>query len=99
MPCFFFSFRDHQENIDILEEPFDDKSSAPLPILCIEDGKAILRFSEIFGIHESLKKAEKRDRRYSVSKGNYFLVPNHELRLRHSASTHFAFYCVACFQP
>lgn len=76
MPYFFHDF---QEEPNILEEPFDVRSSTPLPILCIEDGKVILRFSEIFGIHESLKKAEKRDRRYSVSKGNLFLVPKHEL--------------------
>lgn len=46
-----------------------DKVSTPLPVLCIEDGKAILRFSEIFGIVEPLKKKEKKDRRYSFPKG------------------------------
>lgn len=47
----------------------NDKGSTPLPVLCIEDGMVILRFSEIFGIHEPFKKREKRDRRYSVPKG------------------------------
>ncbi|KAK7318137.1 hypothetical protein RJT34_02835 [Clitoria ternatea] len=30
----------------------------PLPVLCVEDGMAILRFSEVFGIHEPLRKGE-----------------------------------------
>ncbi|KAG6652791.1 hypothetical protein CIPAW_05G030600 [Carya illinoinensis] len=45
--------------------------SAPLPVLCIENGMVILRFSEIFGIHESLKKGEKRDYRYSIPKDRF----------------------------
>ncbi|KAG9146368.1 hypothetical protein Leryth_018420 [Lithospermum erythrorhizon] len=53
------------------EEPCCSTSSAPLPILCIENGMVILRFSEIFGIHEPLKKKEKRDHGYSVSKEKY----------------------------
>ncbi|EEF39713.1 transcription initiation factor tfiid, putative [Ricinus communis] len=56
---------------DAMEEPPDGKSSAPLPVLCVEDGLVILRFSEIFGIHEPLKKGEKRDRRYSIFKERY----------------------------
>ncbi|RVW46815.1 Transcription initiation factor TFIID subunit 1 [Vitis vinifera] len=54
-----------------LEEPFEGKRSAPLPILCVEDGMVILRFSEIFGIHGPLKKGEKRDRRYTIPKERY----------------------------
>ncbi|KAK2983160.1 hypothetical protein RJ640_018505 [Escallonia rubra] len=62
-------FADFQKEEDYnVEEQFDGKGSVPLPILCIEEGKAILRFSEIFGIHESLKKAENRQHRYSVHK-------------------------------
>ncbi|KAM1575392.1 transcription initiation factor TFIID subunit 1 [Malus sylvestris] len=53
------------------QEVLTDKSATPLPVLCIEDGKVILRFSEIFGIHVPLKKAEKRDHRYSVPKDRY----------------------------
>ena len=54
------------------------KGHTPLPVLCIEDGMEILRFSEIFAIHEPLKKGEKREHRYSVLKGmlscfRYFL--------------------------
>lgn len=47
-----------------------DKNTTPLPILCIEDGLAILRFSEIFGIFEPLKKAVK-EHRYPVPKGKF----------------------------
>ncbi|WCJ21155.1 Transcription initiation factor TFIID subunit 1 [Euphorbia peplus] len=54
-----------------LEEPRNGKGSTPLPVLCIEDGMVILRFSEIFGIHESLKKGERRDHRYSIFKEKY----------------------------
>ncbi|KAK8955288.1 Transcription initiation factor TFIID subunit 1 [Platanthera guangdongensis] len=36
------------------------KSESCLPILCIEDGMEILKFSEIFGIHEPLKKADRK---------------------------------------
>lgn len=50
----------------------DDDISSLLPVLYVEDGKSILRFSEIFGVHEPLKKAVKRDGRYVVPKGLYF---------------------------
>ncbi|XP_020534043.1 transcription initiation factor TFIID subunit 1 isoform X2 [Jatropha curcas] len=63
---------DFEEEIaDAMEGPPDDQGSTPLPILCIEDGMVILRFSEIFGIHEPLKKAEKRGHRYSINKERY----------------------------
>ncbi|KAG5007883.1 hypothetical protein GLYMA_09G215000v4 [Glycine max] len=43
----------------------------PLPVLCVEDGVAILRFSEIFGIHEPLRKGEKREHRHSIPRDIY----------------------------
>lgn len=58
-----------QEKSDALTGPPDVQTSTPLPVLCVEDGMVILRFSEIFGIHEPLKKGEKRDHRYSIFKG------------------------------
>ena len=58
-----------RKNLKSQEESLDEKGSTPLPVLCIEDGMVILRFSEIFGIHEPLKKGEKRDRRLSIPKG------------------------------
>lgn len=48
----------------------ESKRGTSLPILCIEDGMVILRFSEIFGVHEPTKKAERKDQhRHSVNKG------------------------------
>lgn len=64
----------YQEEQNAPEEPADDGCSAPLPILCVEDGMAILKFSEIFGIHEPLKKAVKRDRPFITPKGPFFWV-------------------------
>lgn len=52
-----------------MEDPLDSKDSTPLPVLCVEDGMVILRFSEIFGIHEPLKKGNKRDRAYFSHRG------------------------------
>ncbi|XP_059287448.1 transcription initiation factor TFIID subunit 1 isoform X1 [Lycium ferocissimum] len=54
-----------------LDEPVDSQSSVPLPVLCVEDGVAILKFSEIFALHKPRKKAEKRERRSSVPKDKY----------------------------
>ncbi|XP_038708440.1 transcription initiation factor TFIID subunit 1-like [Tripterygium wilfordii] len=51
----------HKEVADAPEGPLHGECSMPLPILCVEDGLVILRFSEIFGIHQPLKKGEKRD--------------------------------------
>ncbi|KAK6945794.1 TAFII-230 TBP-binding [Dillenia turbinata] len=49
----------HRTEPEDLEEPLTEESSAPLPILCVEDGMVILRFSEIFGVHEPKKKGDK----------------------------------------
>lgn len=63
-----------QEEPDAAEEPLDSKGSTPLPVLCVEDGMVILRFSEIFGIHEPLKKAAKRDRGYFTHRGMLSMI-------------------------
>lgn len=55
------------------QEVLSDKGPMPLPVLCIEDGKVILRFSEIFGIHGPVKKREKRDHKYFVPKGMWHI--------------------------
>ncbi|PWA89579.1 HAC13 protein (HAC13) [Artemisia annua] len=60
-----------KEDTHIFEEPIEPKSSTPLPVLCVEDGNVILRFSEIFAIQEPLKKAAKREQRFSVPKEKY----------------------------
>ncbi|CAJ1930922.1 unnamed protein product [Sphenostylis stenocarpa] len=54
-----------------LEGPEVHKRSMPLPVLCVEDGVAILRFSEIFGIHEPLRKGEKREHRQPIPRDRY----------------------------
>ncbi|XP_058216351.1 transcription initiation factor TFIID subunit 1 isoform X2 [Rhododendron vialii] len=56
---------------EALVELLDDKSSTPLPMLCVEDGAVILRFSEIFGNFEPMKKREKEDRKYTISREKY----------------------------
>lgn len=63
-----------QEEPVVLHDTADAKSLTPLPILCVEDGVAILRFSEIFGVNEPLKKPGRRGHRYSVPKGNFVSV-------------------------
>ncbi|XP_009614597.1 transcription initiation factor TFIID subunit 1 isoform X1 [Nicotiana tomentosiformis] len=66
------SSEDVQEEEPItMEEPVDGQSSLPLPVLCVEDGMAILKFSEIFALHEPRKKADKRERRCSVPEDKY----------------------------
>ncbi|CAA6659834.1 unnamed protein product [Spirodela intermedia] len=58
------SSEDDQTAFDSEDFQFNDSTSgAALPVLCVEDGTVILRFSEIFGIHEPLKKMKKRDKR------------------------------------
>ncbi|KAL2458807.1 Transcription initiation factor TFIID subunit 1 [Forsythia ovata] len=57
-----------EEEQNAPEEPAGDGCSATLPILCVEDGMVILKFSDIFGIHEPLKKAVKRDRPFIIPK-------------------------------
>ncbi|CAO2838248.1 unnamed protein product, partial [Amaranthus hypochondriacus] len=61
----------YEEEPVVSHETADAKSLTPLPILCVEDGVAILRFSEIFGVNEPLKKAGRRGHRYSIPKDKY----------------------------
>ncbi|KAK4438111.1 Transcription initiation factor TFIID subunit [Sesamum alatum] len=60
-----------EDDSNASEESTDGDMSSLLPVLYVEDGKAILRFSEIFGVHEPLKKAGKRDCRYMIAKEKY----------------------------
>ncbi|XP_073220532.1 transcription initiation factor TFIID subunit 1 isoform X2 [Cicer arietinum] len=45
--------------------------ATPLPVLYVEDGKAVLRFSEIFGIQEPHRKGEKKERRNSIPRDRF----------------------------
>lgn len=63
-----------QDDSNALDESIDgDDMSSLLPVLYVEEGKAILRFSEIFGVKEPPKAARKRDR-YTIPKGGYCLA-------------------------
>ncbi|CAN6483418.1 unnamed protein product [Victoria cruziana] len=54
---------------EVMQSELHDKSVSSLPVLCIEDGMVILRFSEIFGVHEPIRKPDKKVHpRYAVSK-------------------------------
>lgn len=66
-------FTCQQEEPVVFHDASDAKSLTPLPVLCVEDGVAILRFSEIFGVNAPLKKAGRKGHRYPVPKGNYIL--------------------------
>ncbi|KAI4327951.1 hypothetical protein L6164_020355 [Bauhinia variegata] len=56
---------------NLQEGPEVQKGSTPLPVLCVEDGMVILRFSEIFGIQKPPRKGEKKEHRHSVSRDRY----------------------------
>ncbi|XP_047333970.1 transcription initiation factor TFIID subunit 1 [Impatiens glandulifera] len=62
---------DIEEELEDIKEQPDERKSTSLPVLCIEDGSAILRFSEIFGNFEPLKKSERRDNKYIFLKERY----------------------------
>lgn len=55
-----------EDNSNALDESIDGDMSSLLPVLYVEDGKAILRFSEIFGVKEPARTARKRDSRYAI---------------------------------
>ncbi|XP_074292012.1 transcription initiation factor TFIID subunit 1 isoform X2 [Silene latifolia] len=60
-----------EEESSLSESAEDRRSITPLPVLCVENGMPVLRFSEIFGVSEPLKKAAGRGHKYSVSKDKY----------------------------
>ncbi|MQL72217.1 hypothetical protein Taro_004521 [Colocasia esculenta] len=49
-----------EEEAAVAEEPVEPRKKTNLPVLCVENGMEILRFSEIFGVYEPLKKAGRR---------------------------------------
>lgn len=63
-----------QDDSNAFDESIDGDMSSLLPVLYVEDGKAILRFSEIFGVKAPVKTARKRDSRYTIPKGGNCLV-------------------------
>ncbi|XP_031394779.1 transcription initiation factor TFIID subunit 1 isoform X2 [Punica granatum] len=65
---FDLDLKDDEEMEEAPKEPSENISPAPLPVLCIENGMVILRFSEIFGIQESSKRRYKRDHMFLMHK-------------------------------
>ncbi|XP_048549873.1 transcription initiation factor TFIID subunit 1-like [Triticum urartu] len=57
-----------QEEIDTEEDQLESKSATTLPVLCIEDGSVILKFSEIFGAQEPVRKAKTDQHKRPVNK-------------------------------
>ncbi|MCL7041639.1 hypothetical protein MKW94_025685 [Papaver nudicaule] len=60
--------KDNQEDDAHQDSEELKKNTASLPILCIEDGMVVLRFSEIFGVHEPLRKKEQKNHKYPIPK-------------------------------
>ncbi|CAA0807360.1 Transcription initiation factor TFIID subunit 1 [Striga hermonthica] len=77
------------ENSDGIDSEEDDSDasgestggaiSSGLPVLYVEDGKEILRFSEIFGVQEPLRKGRKRDCRYLMAREKYMSIDASEI--------------------
>lgn len=67
-----------EDEHEVPQEPSSERSTASLPVLYVEDGKTVLRFSEIFGIHEPMKKVEKRSRRYTMLKERFKVIDAHD---------------------
>ncbi|XP_003560349.1 transcription initiation factor TFIID subunit 1 isoform X2 [Brachypodium distachyon] len=57
-----------QDEVDTEEDQLESKSATSLPVLCIEDGSVILKFSEIFGIQEPVRKPKTDHHKRPVSK-------------------------------
>ena len=61
----------------VAEEQLESKTATSLPVLCIEDGSVILKFSEIFGAQEPVRKAKMDRHKRPVNKG--ILHTDHEI--------------------
>ncbi|GJM97866.1 hypothetical protein PR202_ga14825 [Eleusine coracana subsp. coracana] len=64
---FSYSFLIKQNEMGT-EEAEHEPAAASLPVLCIEDGSVILRFSEIFGIQEPARKVKTNHHKRPVNK-------------------------------
>ncbi|KAK4769862.1 hypothetical protein SAY87_030394 [Trapa incisa] len=65
---FYVDFKDDEDLKNATEDLSYYNSSAPLPVLCVENGMVILRFSEIFGIQESSRMMHKKEHMYMIHK-------------------------------
>ncbi|AQL04567.1 Transcription initiation factor TFIID subunit 1 [Zea mays] len=64
-----FEYEDLENEKGTGEGQLEPESATSLPVLCIEDGNAILRFSEIFGIQEPVRKVKTDHHKRPVDKG------------------------------
>ncbi|KAL6873418.1 hypothetical protein ACP4OV_013500 [Aristida adscensionis] len=64
-----FEYEDLQNEVITEECQPDPQSATSLPVLCIEDGSVILRFSEIFGIQEPARKVKTDHHKRPVNRG------------------------------
>jgi transcription initiation factor TFIID subunit 1 len=58
-----------QNEMGIDEGQLEPETVTSVPVLCIDDGKVILRFSEIFGIQELVRKVKTDHHKHKVNKG------------------------------
>jgi transcription initiation factor TFIID subunit 1 len=58
-----------QNEMGIDDGQLEPEAATSLPVLCIDDGKVILRFSEIFGIQEPVRKVKTDHHKRPVNKG------------------------------
>ncbi|XP_039138858.1 LOW QUALITY PROTEIN: transcription initiation factor TFIID subunit 1-like [Dioscorea cayenensis subsp. rotundata] len=78
-----FELEDFQVHSVSAQDQADSRREISLPVLCVEDGMSILRFSEIFGVHEPLKRAEKKEhRRHFLSRERVKKMDFGDLNLR-----------------
>ncbi|XP_026401492.1 transcription initiation factor TFIID subunit 1-like isoform X1 [Papaver somniferum] len=66
--------KDIREDDELRDLEESRNNTASLPILCIEDGKVVLRFSEIFGVHEPPRKREQGNHRDPIPKDKLKIV-------------------------
>ncbi|XP_042461128.1 transcription initiation factor TFIID subunit 1-like isoform X1 [Zingiber officinale] len=55
-----FELDDLEEQPASEQEKIGSRADTSLPVLCVEDGMVILRFSEMFGIHEAVRRPERK---------------------------------------
>ena len=60
----------NQREMGTEEGYLGSETAASLPVLCIEDGSVILRFSEIFGAEVPARKRKTDHYTHPVNKGN-----------------------------
>ncbi|RZC44273.1 hypothetical protein C5167_037223, partial [Papaver somniferum] len=71
--------KDIQEDDDLPNKEELKENTVSLPILCIEDGVPVLKFSKLFSVHVPFRKMEQINHRYPISKGRLETVDPSEM--------------------